>query len=230
MQQMTEKKNIPINGEEQTPDIPESLTQEDQTAEISEAEAITENTMLQTKEESDIVKEAEANHVTAEDIQHLIERCQEAEKRAEKEHENLLRALADFDNYRRRMRAEMDHAKQLAVEDLILRLLPILDNFERAIKVAEEIKDYDALHGGVILILRQLRDVLEKEGVTPIEAEGQQFDPMKHEAVMRVDTNEYPDNTIIEEFQKGYMLGNKVLRPSMVKVAKKPQNENQSEN
>ncbi|MCL6629388.1 MAG: nucleotide exchange factor GrpE, partial [Armatimonadetes bacterium] len=150
--------------------------------------------------------------------------CQDAEKRAEKEHENFLRALADFDNYRRRVREEMKQARQLAIEDFLLRLLPVLDNFERAIKAAEEMKDYDALHGGVILILRQLRDVLEKEGVKPIEAEGQEFDPMKHEAVMREDTTEYPDNTIIEEFQRGYMLGEKILRPSMVKVAKQPEN------
>ena len=92
-----------------------------------------------------------------------------------------------------------------------------------ALVPGEEIGDFDALHGGVVLILRQLRDILEKEGVRPIETEGRQFDPTKHEAMMRVETDEYPDNTIIEEFQKGYMLGDKVVRPSMVKVARHPE-------
>ncbi|HET6453515.1 MAG TPA: nucleotide exchange factor GrpE, partial [Armatimonadota bacterium] len=99
---------------------------------------------------------------------------------------------------------------------------PVLDNFERAIKTAEEIKDYDALHGGVILILRQLRDILTKEGVKPIEAQGKLFDPNLHEAVMRLDSDEYTDGMIIEEFQTGYMIGDKVIRPSMVKVARPP--------
>ena len=155
-------------------------------------------------------------------MKHLLERCEAAEKRVEEEHDNFLRGLADFNNYRRRVREELDQARQFAIEDIIIRLLPILDNFERAIKTAEEMEDFDALHGGVILILRQLRDVLEKEGIEPIEAEGRQFDPCLHEAVMREDTEDYPDGTIVEEFQKGYTLGDKVIRPSMVKVAKHP--------
>lgn len=154
------------------------------------------------------------------DIKRLKEKCKAAEKRAKEEHENLLRAVADFNNLRKRMREEMDQSRRLALEDFAIRLLPIMDNFERAITAAEEINDFDALHGGVVLILRQFRDVLEKEGLQPIEAVGQQFDPCLHEAVLCEDTDEYPDNTIIEEFQKGYTLGGKVVRPSMVKVAR----------
>lgn len=173
-------------------------------------------------DEADIVAESDAERVLPEDVHQLIERCEAAEKQAEEGRENLLRALADFDNYRRRTRAELEQSRKFGIEDFVIRLLPILDNFERAIKTAEEIEDFDALHGGVVLILRQLRDVLEKEGIKPIEAEGQQFDPVLHEAVMREDTDEYPDNSIIEEFQKGYILGDKVIRPSMVKVASHP--------
>lgn len=173
-------------------------------------------------EQADIVTESEAERVLPDDIDRLIEQCEEAEKRAAEEHEQLLRTLADFNNYRRRAREELEQSRQYAIEDIVVRLLPILDNFERAIKTAEEIEDFDALHGGVVLILRQLRDVLEKEGIKPIEAEGQQFDTAKHEAVMCEDTDEYPDNTIIEEFQKGYTLGDKVIRPSMVKVVRHP--------
>ena len=159
-------------------------------------------------------------------MRYLRDRCEEAEKRADEEHDNFLRTLAEFTNYRRRSREELDQARRFASEDFIIRLLPILDNFDRAIKAAEEIGDFNALHGGVILILRQLQDLLEKEGVQPIEAVGQEFDPNVHEAVMREDTDDYPDNTIVEEFQRGYTLGDKVVRPSMVKVARKPVGEN----
>ncbi|MGB9586617.1 MAG: nucleotide exchange factor GrpE [Armatimonadota bacterium] len=221
---MMDRRDVPIDDGKEQSDTIETSPQEERDREIAEMASVPEDVMHESPEESDVVIESDANRVLPEDIEVLIERCQDAERRAEKEHENFLRALADFDNYRRRVREEMKQARQLAIEDFLLRLLPVLDNFERAIKAAEEMKDYDALHGGVILILRQLRDVLEKEGVKPIEAEGQEFDPMKHEAVMREDTTEYPDNTIIEEFQRGYMLGEKVLRPSMVKVAKQPEN------
>lgn len=221
---MMDRHDIPMDEGKEGTDMIETSPQEDRDKEIAEMASVPEDVIRESSEESDVVIESDASRILREDMEVLIERCQEAEKRAEREHENFLRALADFDNYRRRVREEMKQARQLAIEDFLLRLLPVLDNFERAIKAAEEMKDYDALHGGVILILRQLRDVLEKEGVKPIEAEGQEFDPMKHEAVMREDTTEYPDNTIIEEFQRGYVLGDKVLRPSMVKVAKQPEN------
>jgi len=170
--------------------------------------------------DADEVAESDAEKILPKDIKHLKERCEAAEKRVEEEHDNFLRTLADLNNFRRRSREEFDQARKFAIEDFILRILPVMDNFERAIKAAEEIKNYDALHGGVVLILRQIKDALEREGVKPIEAEGEQFNPCLHEAVMPLDTDEYPDNTIIEEFQKGYTLGDKVIRPSMVKVAR----------
>lgn len=219
---MSEKRKIPIEPEE-TPGDPKTPAQEDRDKELADTGSVPEEVFQESPEEAEIVAESEAERVLAEDVRELRERCEAAEQRAEEEHDNFLRTLADFNNYRRRLREELDQARQFAIEDIVIRLLPILDNFERAIKAAEEIRDFDALHGGVILILRQLRDVLEKEGVKPIEAEeGQQFDPTKHEAAMREDTEDYPDNTVIEELQKGYVLGDKVIRPSMVKVARHP--------
>jgi molecular chaperone GrpE len=199
---MAEKRKIPINPED--------------------IESIPKQVLRESPEEADVVAESEAERVLPEDIRNLMERCETAEKRVAEEHDQLIRTLADFNNYRRRAREELDQARQFAIEDFAIRLLPVMDNFERAIKTAEELNEFDALHGGVVLILRQLKDVLEKEGVKPIEAEGQEFDPAVHEAAMRVDTDEYPDGAIIEEFQKGYILGDKVIRPSMVKVARHP--------
>ena len=202
------------------PDDASAQAERDQ--ELKDTGTVPEDVFRESPEQADVVAESSAECVLPEDVKELIERLREAEKRAEAEHDQTLRTLAEFNNFRRRTREEMDQARKFAIEDLVIRILPILDNFERAIATAEELCDYEALHGGVILILRQFRDILEKEGVKPIEAEGLEFDPNLHEAVMREDTDAYPDNTVIEEFQKGYTLGDKVVRPSMVKVAKQP--------
>jgi len=209
---MHEKRKIPINSND---------AQAQRDKELRETGSVPEEVFAESPEEADVVAESDPTALP-QDIQLLKQRCDEAEKCAADEHDRFLRTLAEFDNFRRRSREEFQQVSAFAIEDLVIRLLPVLDNFERAIKTAEEIKDYDALHGGVILILRQLRDILTREGVKPIEAQGKLFDPNVHEAVMRVDTDEYPDGTIIEEFQAGYTLGDKVIRPSMVKVARHP--------
>ncbi|MGB9619441.1 MAG: nucleotide exchange factor GrpE, partial [Armatimonadota bacterium] len=129
------------------------------------------------------------------------------------------RVLADFDNFRKRQREETARQVSLAREELILKILPILDNFQRTLEAAEAQHSYESLVEGVSLTLRQFRETLEKEGVRPIEAVGEQFNPELHEAMMRVETDEYPENTVIEEFEKGYTLNGKVLRPARVRVA-----------
>ena len=209
---MQNKRKIPIDSGE---------TQEQRDEKLRETGSVPEEVFTESPEEADVVAESDPTALQA-DVQLLKQRCDEAQKCADEEHDRFLRTLAEFDNFRKRSREEFQQVSQFAVEDLVIRLLPVLDNFERAIKTAEEIKDYDALHGGVILILRQLRDILTKEGVKPIEAQGKLFDPNLHEAVMRLDTDEYPDGMIVEEFQIGYMIGDKVIRPSMVKVARHP--------
>jgi len=137
----------------------------------------------------------------------------------EDEKNGRLRALADFANYKRRQQEEHGARVQSATQDLIMRLLPVIDNFERAIQAAQENRNFDGLADGVILTLKQLHGLLEKEGVQPIAAVGQEFDPMYHEAVMRVETEEIPENTVVEELEKGYLQGSRVIRPSRVKVA-----------
>lgn len=218
---MTEKRRINIDSDEVL-GVGKTDAQHERDRELIDAGSVPSDVLRESPEEADVVAESDAERVLPGDIRQLRDRCEEAEKRADEEHENFLRTLADFTNFRRRSREELDQARRFASEDFIIRLLPILDNFDRAIKAAEEIGDFNVLHGGVILILRQLQDLLEKEGVQPIEALGREFDPNVHEAVMREDTDEYPDNAIIEEFQKGYTMGERVVRPSMVKVARNP--------
>jgi molecular chaperone GrpE len=143
----------------------------------------------------------------------------EANRRAETEHDAFLRARADYQNFKRRAEDERDNLRSLIAADLLTNLLPIVDNFERALNAAAQTQDYDKLIGGVNAVYRQLQDFLAKEGVEPIEAVNQPFDPNLHNAVLRDENSDQPDNTVVEELQKGYSLRGRVLRPTMVKVA-----------
>jgi molecular chaperone GrpE len=141
-------------------------------------------------------------------------------KAKEEEHYNqFLRLQAEFDNYRKRTQKEKAELVKYATEGLVEQLLPVLDNFERAADAAQANPDIAAFSQGVDMIFRQLLTALNKEGLKAIEALGQPFDPNLHEAVLRVESEEHPENTVIEELQKGYYLKEKVLRPCMVKVS-----------
>lgn len=133
--------------------------------------------------------------------------------------ERLLRSQADFENYKRRMAREKEDLAVYANQKLLLNLLPVLDNLERALATAPSAGD-EKLRQGVELTARSFRDILAREGVTPIEAVGKPFDPNEHEAVMTEESTEQEDGTVLFEFQKGYRLGERVIRPSMVKVCK----------
>ena len=195
--------------------------QKDRTSNGAEAiRDITDQTLME--EEPGDIPTADgqpADAGAAEDMAALRAQLEEANRRADSEHEAYLRARADFANYKRRTQEEAARQREIVNEHLLLRLLPIIDNFERALQSAETTRDYDKLVTGVNAILKQMQDFLAKEGVTVIEAVGQPFDPNYHNAVMRHETTEYPENTVVEEMQKGYTLGERVLRPSMVKVA-----------
>ena len=143
----------------------------------------------------------------------------QAKAKADEHYDHLLRLQAEFDNYRKRTQKEKTDLIKYASERLVAELLPVLDNFERAASVAESNPDFAAYSQGVDMILRQMQSALSKEGLKAMEAIGQPFDPNLHEAVLRVESEEHPENTVIEELQKGYYLKEKVLRPCMVKVS-----------
>lgn len=157
--------------------------------------------------------------VLAEDFEALQVEMTQLQRDAEEAHSRYLRTLADFDNFRKRQRDETSRLCDFAREEVISKLLPILDNFERSVQAAEDQHSYDALVEGISLTLRQMRDMLEKEGVERIEAVGQEFNPELHEALMRVPTDEYPENTVVDELERGYKLNGRVLRPARVRVA-----------
>ena len=133
--------------------------------------------------------------------------------------DRLARAQAEFDNARKRAAKEQQDFRDFAMADAIRSLLPVVDNFERALQAKSETADFRA---GVELIYKQLRDVLTKLGVQPIEAKGQQFDPHVHEAIEMVETLDAADHEVLEEWQRGYKFKDRLLRPAMVKVAKNP--------
>lgn len=144
---------------------------------------------------------------------------EELRRQLEESHQRLLRVQADYDNFRRRTRQEKEEMAKYASMQLIVQLLPVLDNFDRALAASRQSEDVEALAKGVEMVYRQLFQVLEQEGLKPIEAVGQPFNPEFHEAVMREESGEHEEDTVIEELQKGYMLKDKVIRPSMVKVS-----------
>jgi len=131
----------------------------------------------------------------------------------------LKRLQADFDNYRRRTKKEKEEMVDHATTELVKKLLPVLDNFERAMRVDSGDTTSSSFLEGIEMIFKQLKDVLLEEGLKTIETVGEKFDPSKHEAVMRVKSDEHEDNVIIEEVRKGYTIKDKVIRPAMVKVA-----------
>ncbi len=133
--------------------------------------------------------------------------------------DRLLRTAAEFDNYRKRVERDRREVADLAVADAVQDLLPIIDNLERALQAAAE---QDPLRKGVELIHRQMEDLLRKRGVRSIEALGADFDPNIHQAVAHEESDKHREGEVMEELQRGYRLGDRLLRASMVKVARRP--------
>jgi molecular chaperone GrpE len=144
-----------------------------------------------------------------------------ASLRQEKEslQDRLLRTAAEFDNYRKRIDRERRELSEFAAADLLAELLPIVDNFERALQTAA-LPETDPFRKGIELIHRQMLDLLRKRGVKPIEALGSTFDPNFHQAVIHEASDAHREGEVMAELQRGYMLGDRLLRPAMVKVAK----------
>lgn len=130
-----------------------------------------------------------------------------------------IRLAADFDNYRKRQEQEKEALLKYGAENTLKKMIEVLDNFERGLKALETVEDCEKVKECYNLAYKNFTDVLTKAGLESIKAEGEAFDPNFHEAVMQTPTSEKPEHTIIAELQKGYKLGDKVLRPTLVNVA-----------
>jgi len=175
------------------------------------------------------VKEAQVEEaVTPENSEETVEEKSEAALLQEKVDElrakltetegRTLRLQADFENYKRRVQMDKQAAEKYRAQSLVSDILPALDNFERAMQVEATDEQTKSLLQGMEMVHRQLLEALTKEGVEVIEAVGKQFDPNEHQAIMQVEDSEFESNAVVEEFQKGYKLKDRVIRPSMVKV------------
>ncbi len=184
----------------------EELTSE----KVPEEETAQEETV---KEETD--REAEN---TEEPVEETIEqKLEKAEALAKENYDKWLRQLAEFENFRKRTNSEKLGMYNNGVRDTVEKILPVLDNFERAVNMSEDKES--STYKGIEMILKQFMEVLKCMGVEEIPAEGEPFDPNVHAAVMHIDDEGCDENVIVEVFQKGYRHGDKVIRPSMVKVA-----------
>ena len=206
---MSEKKKIKINVESE--EIPEN-----------------ENTNTEEKAASDdqpqgdrLLELRDSKTVALEDqLKEVQTRLEAKEQEAKETYERLLRVSADFENYKKRSARETEEFRKYANQTLLKEMLSVVDNLELAINSSNHGKKTDKnLIEGLNLTLNEILRVFEKFDVKPIEAQGQTFDPAFHEAVMREETDDFPENTVISEFQKGYLIHDRLLRPAMVVVA-----------
>ncbi|WP_246017908.1 nucleotide exchange factor GrpE [Mesobacillus subterraneus] len=168
--------------------------------------------------ENEVSDQTEAPPAQEEDQDPMQQKIAELEGKLEEADNRYLRLQADFDNFRRRSRIELEASAKYRAQNIITDMLPAIDNFERALKMEVENEQAKSLMQGVEMVYRGLLDALKNEGVEVIEAVGKEFDPHLHQAVMQTEDENYGPNIVVEEFQKGYKLKDRIIRPAMVKV------------
>ena len=144
------------------------------------------------------------------------------EERAASLKDQLLRTAADFDNFRKRARREVDDARQAGRDGMLKDLLPVFDNLERAAQHVTSATDVESVASGIELVMKQFRDTLGKHGIERIQSVGQPFDPSVHEAIQQLATSDFEPGSVAGEVQGGYRMGERLIRPAMVVVAKAP--------
>ena len=188
---------------------------EDVNEETKQAEEISAEEVVENKEGVN----AGVNEGVKEEVK---EEKNEWQEKYEVLNNQYIRLAADFDNFRKRQEAEKESLLKYGAENTVKKLIEVIDNFDRGMKAIETVEDCEKVKECYQLAYKNLNDVLGKIGLEVIKAEGEEFDPNLHEAVMQTPTDEKPENTVIAELQKGYKLGDKVLRASLVNVATAP--------
>ncbi len=180
-------------------------------------------TEIQKDADNDLALQPPGETKTPDKKDELIDQLNEWKQKAEEERDRMLRVLAEFENYKKRMNRQMEDYRKYANEALLKELLSVVDNLERAIVSSEGVMGNpkeSCVVEGVEMTLNEILKVLEKFHVTSFEALGKPFDPAFHEAVMQQESKEHPENTILNVLQKGYMIHDRLLRPAMVVVSK----------
>lgn len=178
----------------------------------------TENTVNDAENTVDAGAEAVEAEVVEDTEEAVVDAAQVLEELKNEFDNRYKRLQADFDNFRRRTNQEKEQLSGFVKGNLLADLLPVLDNFERAVQSPAE-GDAKTFLDGFVMIYQNLMATLQKHGLAPIEAVGQPFDPNLHQAIMRVETDEYPEDTVVEVLQTGYTVDGRCIRPAMVKVS-----------
>lgn len=197
---MTHKNSNPFSND----DVIKDENKEENNVETSETEAKTEEETKDTSDKKDESKNEEYSKLKAD---------------YDKLNQQYVRLAADFDNFRKRQEQERENLIKYGTEAALKKMIEVLDNFERGQKALENVEDCEKVKESFNLVHKQVREALSKLGLEEIKAVGEEFDPNFHEAVMQTPTSEHPEHTVINELQKGYKLGDKVLRPTLVNVA-----------
>ena len=197
---MTHKNSNPFKND----DVIKDEKNEEKNVETSETEANVDEETKNSSENKDNVKNEEYSKLKAD---------------YDKLNQQYVRLAADFDNFRKRQEQERENLIKYGTEAALKKMIEVLDNFERGQKALENVDDCQKIKESFNLVHKQVYEALSKLGLEEIKAVGEEFDPNFHEAVMQTPTSEQPEHTVINELQKGYKLGDKVLRPTLVNVA-----------
>lgn len=197
---MTHKNSNPFSND----DVIKDENKEENNVKTSETEAKTEEETKDTSDKKDESKNEEYSKLKAD---------------YDKLNQQYVRLAADFDNFRKRQEQERENLIKYGTEAALKKMIEVLDNFERGQKALENVEDCEKVKESFNLVHKQVHEALSKLGLEEIKAVGEEFDPNFHEAVMQTPTSEHPEHTVINELQKGYKLGDKVLRPTLVNVA-----------
>ncbi len=180
--------------------------------------------MTEEKNQEEIKEEEQTSEIETETKEEAEAQQEESEldalkKQLEEKNNQYIRLAADFDNFRKRQAQERESLLRYGTEECLKKVIEVVDNFDRAMQSVDKIDNVDKMKENFVILNKQLMDSLTKIGLEVIETKGQTFNPNLHEAVMKTPTEEYPEETIIAELQKGYKYGEKVLRPALVNVA-----------
>jgi molecular chaperone GrpE len=182
-------------------------------------ETVEENSATEEAFVEDVKKDEENNELNQEnEIQLLVKENEKLKAKIEEAENRILRLQADYENSRRRAKLDLAATEKYKSQSLITGLLPAIDNFERALQIEVDNEQTKSVLQGVEMVYRSLLDALKAEGAEQIEAVGKEFDPNLHQAIMQVEDANFDSNIVVEELQKGYILKDRVIRPSMVKV------------
>lgn len=190
----------------------EEVTEETETVETNE------DTVAEAVESKTASPEVNEEISIEDQLKAAQEKTAELEAKLEEAENRYFRLQADFENSRRRARLDLEASEKYRAQSLITNLLPAIDNFERALQMEADSEQAKSVLQGMEMVYRSLLEALKNEGAEPIEAVGKEFDPHIHQAVMQVEVEGFDSNHVVEEFQKGYILKDRVIRPSMVKV------------